>query len=142
MIVTKRAVYTKVVRLLNNRKMLVLVATAVIISGCATSSKNMAETYVSPMRYESYNCKLLAFEAQRIQESVYELGGNLDKSASNDKVVVGIGVIFFWPLLFALGGTKAQETEYARLKGEYNAIQQAAVIKRCRDHFIGRGIIR
>jgi hypothetical protein len=33
--------------------------------------------------------------------------------------------------LFALGGTKQQEAEYARLTGEYDALQQAVVAKKC-----------
>jgi hypothetical protein len=44
---------------------------------------------------------------------------------------MGVGLILFWPALFALGGTKQQEAEYARLKGEYDAVQEAAVIKKC-----------
>ena len=40
-------------------------------------------------------------------------------------------MLLFWPALFALGGTKQQEAEYARLKGEYDALQQAAIVKKC-----------
>jgi hypothetical protein len=39
--------------------------------------------------------------------------------------------LLFWPALFFLGGTRAQEAEYGRLKGEADAVQQAAVLKRC-----------
>jgi len=55
----------------------------------------------------------------------------LDEAASNDKSIGVVGAVIFWPALFALGGTKQQEAEYARLKGEYNAVQQSAVIKKC-----------
>lgn len=44
---------------------------------------------------------------------------------------MGVGLVLFWPALFALGGTKQQEAEYARLKGEHDALQQAAVAKKC-----------
>jgi hypothetical protein len=37
----------------------------------------------------------------------------------------------FWPAAFALGGNQAQEAEYARLKGEADAIHQAAIAKKC-----------
>ena len=40
-------------------------------------------------------------------------------------------MVLFWPALFALGGTKQQEAEYARLRGEYDAVQQAAIQKKC-----------
>lgn len=60
-----------------------------------------------------------------------ELGGRLDQAASNDKTITGVGVILFWPALFALGGTKQQEAEFSRLKGEYEALQKTAVDKKC-----------
>jgi outer membrane murein-binding lipoprotein Lpp len=101
------------------------------LMGCATSSKDIATAYVSPMQYQAYDCDQLSSEVQRIQIRVNQLGGRLDEAASNDKALVGVGVILFWPALFALGGTKQQEAEYSRLKGEYDAVQQASVIKKC-----------
>ena len=67
----------------------------------------------------------------RIQTRVTELGGRLDQAASNDKAIAGLGMILFWPALFALGGTKQQEAEFARLKGEYDALNQSAIQKKC-----------
>ena len=57
--------------------------------------------------------------------------GRLDEAANNDKVIMGVGMVLFWPALFALGGTKQQEADYARLKGEYEAIGQAMIAKKC-----------
>ena len=102
-----------------------------VLSGCATSSRDVTTTYVSPMQFQSYDCDQLASETQRIQSRVNQLAGRLDEAASNDKTITGVGLILFWPALFALGGTKQQEADYARLKGEYEAIQQSAVLKRC-----------
>ena len=42
-----------------------------------------------------------------------------------------VGLVLFWPALFALGGTKQQEAELARLKGEYDAVQATATSKKC-----------
>lgn len=70
-------------------------------------------------------------ETERIRSRVEQLGGRLDEAASNDKKIAGVGAILFWPALFALGGTKQQEAEYATLKGQYEAIQQAAITKKC-----------
>ena len=100
-------------------------------SGCATSAGNIAAGYTSPMQYQSYDCPQLAGEAQRIQARVSQLAGRLDEAASNDKALMGVGLVLFWPALFALGGTKQQEADYARLKGEYDAVQQALVTKKC-----------
>jgi hypothetical protein len=59
------------------------------------------------------------------------LGGRLDQASSNDSAITTAGVILFWPALFFLGGTKAQEAQYAQLKGEYSALEKAAIEKKC-----------
>lgn len=113
------------------RALLSAVAIGLLIGGCATASKDIATVYVSPMQYQPYDCDQLAAEAARIQTRVSALGGRLDEAAKNDAAITGVGIVFFWPALFFLGGTKEQEAEYARLKGEYEAVQQVAVIKKC-----------
>lgn len=104
---------------------------SITLAGCATASKDITANYVSPMQYQAYDCGQLAFEMQRIQSKVNQLGGRLDEAASNDKSIAGVGIILFWPALFALGGTKQQEAEYSRLKGEYDAVEQLTVAKKC-----------
>ena len=114
------------------KKIIILaVSMSMVLSGCATASRDIPVTYVSPMQYQSYDCEQLASEIQRINSRVVQLGGRLDTAASNDKALVGVGVLLFWPALFALGGTKQQEADYARLKGEHDATQQSAILKKC-----------
>lgn len=114
------------------KKGLIVVASVSLIgSGCSTSSKDISPTYVSPMQYQNYDCDQLTMEMQRVQTRVNQLGGRLDEAASNDKAIAGVGLILFWPALFALGGTKEQEAEYARLRGEYDAISQASMMRKC-----------
>lgn len=105
---------------------------ALIAQGCATASKDVTTTYVSPLQYQSYDCEQITAETQRIQGRVAQLGGRLDEAANNDKGIMAVGLIIFWPALFALGGTKQQEAEYSRLKGEYDALEQQAILKKCR----------
>jgi hypothetical protein len=108
-----------------------LTAIAIALSGCATASKDVATAYVSPVQYQNYDCDQIAAESQRLTARVHQLGGRLDEASNNDKAIMRVGLILFWPALFALGGTKQQEAEYARLKGEAEALQQAAVGKKC-----------
>jgi hypothetical protein len=112
------------------RKPLTAFLIIAMMGGCATASKDIAPTYTSPMAYQSYDCQQLAAETARIQGRVTQLGGRLDQAASNDKAI-GVGAIIFWPALFALGGTKAQEAEYASLSGQYEAVRQASIEKKC-----------
>lgn len=108
-----------------------LLCTTMSLYGCSTSSKNISASYVSPLQFQAYDCDQLSSEAQRIQTRVSELTGRLDKAATNDKWIMTAGLLIAWPALFALGGTKEQEAEYARLKGEYDAIHQSAVMRKC-----------
>lgn len=104
---------------------------AIAMIGCASSTKDISTNYVSPVQFQSYDCNQLQSEAVRIQSRVSQLGGRIDEAANNDKAITGVGMILFWPALFALGGNKQQEADYGRLKGEYEAIQQSAIEKRC-----------
>lgn len=104
---------------------------ALAVAGCATSSDKIAPAYISPMQYQAYDCDQLTAESIRLNQRVLSLQGQVDKAAANDKALTGVGVILFFPVLFALGGNQQQEAEYGRLKGEYEAIQQAATLKKC-----------
>jgi hypothetical protein len=113
-----------------SKSIAVLVASG-ILTACATAGKDVASTYVSPMQYSNYDCEQLRSESMRISSRVNQLTGRLDEAASNDKAIAGVGMILFWPALFALGGTKQQEAELSRLKGEYDAIETTATTKKC-----------
>lgn len=113
------------------RMLTTLAAFPILLLGCATGSQGITPEYVSPMQYQPYDCEQLISEMQRIQVRVTQLGGRLDQASAHDKAIGVAGAVLFWPALFALGGNEQQEAEYARMKGEYEAIQQAAIMKRC-----------
>lgn len=105
--------------------------TSYLIAGCSTASKDISPTYVSPTQYSNYDCEQIRQDLLRVSGRVNEMTGKLDKNRENDNVTTTAGIILFWPALFFLGGTKEQEAEYARLKGEYNALEQTSIIKKC-----------
>ena len=113
------------------KKTFTIFTAVAFLSGCATASKDIVGTYTSPITYASYDCQQIGAETARIQARVSQLGGRLDTAASNDKAIAGVGMLIFWPALFALGGTKGQEAEYATLKGQHDAIGQASIEKKC-----------
>lgn len=106
-------------------------AVCAVLVGCSTASKDVPTAYISPMQYQAFECNQLSAESTRLLQRVNQLGGRLDEAAANDKAIATAGGLLFWPALFALGGTKQQEAEYGRLKGEYDAVQQSAVQKKC-----------
>jgi len=113
------------------KTLVTVLSCTLVVAGCATSSANISSSYVSPIQYQPYDCAQLTSEGQRLQVRLDQLKSRLDQAAANDKAIAGVGLILFWPALFALGGTKDQEAEYARLKGEYAAVEQAAIARKC-----------
>ena len=116
---------------MKTKKAIVGLVIIAMLGGCATAGRDVAATYVSPIQYSNYDCDQLRQELQRVYGRVSQLSGRLDEAASNDKTLAGVGIILFWPALFALGGTKQQEAELSRLKGEYDALQSASTNKKC-----------
>lgn len=104
---------------------------ALVLGGCASSSKEISAAYISPMTYDSYNCEQLSAEMQRISSRVQQVSGSVDSRASNDSVAMGVGLVLFWPALFFLKGDGPEAQELARLKGEYDAVNQTAIRKQC-----------
>lgn len=117
------------------KKMLKVATTVVsivsLLAGCATAGRDVTAAYVSPVQFSNLDCDQLRGEMARLSGRVNQLTGRLDEAASNDKALVVAGGLFFFPALFALGGTKQQEAELSRLKGEYEAIQTANTHKKC-----------
>lgn len=112
-------------------KLVSTVTAAAILMGCATAGNDVAAIYVSPAQYSNYDCEQIRQELVRVHSRVNQLTGRLNEAANNDKALVGVGMILFWPALFALGGTKQQEAELSRLKGEYEALQSSFTAKKC-----------
>jgi hypothetical protein len=71
-------------------------------------------------------------EMNRVSRKVNELRGELKGEADADSAQMAIGLIIFWPALFFLeGGDGAGAAEYSRLKGEFEALEQASIQKSC-----------
>ncbi len=105
---------------------------AFAVSGCATSPDKIAASSVSPLIYQNYNCQQLVMEGDRVSRKTQALYASLDSKASTDSVQMTVGLLLLWPTLFFLeGGDGPEAAEYARLKGEYDAIHQAAIMKNC-----------
>ena len=113
-----------------NKTIICALITSFVISGCASSAKNVPTSYVPTLAYQNSDCSQLNAEAARLQARILETGGRIDKAADNDKVLTGVALLVFWPAIFFLGN-KTQEAEFGRLKGEYEAITKSAIEKHC-----------
>lgn len=110
--------------------MLAAVAAAAV-AGCAKSSSDITGTYASPLLYQNLSCEQLGAEAVRVSQRVAQVSGVQDQKATSDAVTTGVAIVLFWPAAFMLNGNDQNAAELARLKGEYDAIQQANIQKSC-----------
>jgi hypothetical protein len=113
-------------------KLVMLTAiTATWLGGCATYSEKIPPSYVSPVMYESLNCRHIAEESSRVSQRAAVAAGAQDSQANKDNVLTAATIIIFWPAAFFVQGDRMQAAEVARLKGEMDALEQAATRKNC-----------
>ena len=129
-------------RLLNNNKGIEMKSlwTAMLfvlfLAACASNPNKIQATYVSPMIYKDYDCDQLAMERSHVERRTNELYHSLKGESDKDTAQMTVGLILFWPTLFFLeGGDGPEATEYARLKGEYEALREVSVSKKCEIGF-------
>ena len=91
----------------------------------------MEASYVSPYKYKDYDEDQIIMEMDHVARRTNELYYSLKKESTNDNAQMAIGLLLFWPALFFLeGGDGPEAAEYARLKGEYEALRTVAVQKK------------
>ncbi|WP_456377736.1 hypothetical protein [Thiolapillus sp.] len=100
------------------------------ISGCSTAPEKVSAQYVSPLAYQSYDCDQIGMELRRVNRRLIEVTGAQKSEADKDAVAMGVGLVLFWPALFFLAGDD-HAAELGRLKGEYEALESAAIHKKC-----------
>ena len=115
--------------------MLAALLAALMSSGCATRSEDVAAAYVSPPNYNQLNCRQLADTAALVSESAFNLRGERDDSKHAWEIVPPSGApVVLWPTAF-MANDPARMAEYTRLKGEFDAILQTSVRKGCSTRF-------
>jgi len=99
---------------------------------CASDPDKIDTAYVSPLKYKDYDCDQIAMEMDYVGNRTTQLYQRLKKEADADKWQMGVGLVLFWPTLFLLeGGDGPEAAEYAQLKGQYKALQEVSVRKKC-----------
>lgn len=101
------------------------------LSACATSPEAVAPSYISPSAYSAMSCGRLNMEAQRINSALASATGRQQAKATSDATMTAISLLVFWPAAFFISGDNATTGELARLKGEAQAVTEAAIAKGC-----------
>lgn len=114
-----------------NRIVALSVCALIALGGCATPAKDVPAIQIASSTYGNHDCDQLAAEGERIQRRATHLGSNLDQAARDAPEYVAAGLLLSWRAFAAVGGSKQQVAEYARLKGEYEAVERVAIAKNC-----------
>ncbi len=113
-------------------KTAILFSITIALVSCASNPDSIDAAYVSPLKYAAYDCNQIGLELGYVGQRTNTLYSNLRQKRKTDNWQMGVGLILFWPTLFALeGGDGADAAEYAQLKGEFEALRQNSVEKRC-----------
>lgn len=118
--------------MISKAMLLSAISAAIALSGCATNPDKIAAVSISSLGYEQHNCKQIAAELDRVNLRSSELYGKLKKTADDDNAQMAVGMLLLWPTLFFLeGGDGPDAAEYARIKGERDALEKVAIQKEC-----------
>lgn len=108
-----------------------ILALAALLTGCATSPKNIEATYVSPVPYQRMSCTELKGEAERVSSAAAAATGRQAQQVGVDATAMTVSMLVFWPAIFFVGGDKGNAVELANLKGQMDAIEKVNAEKGC-----------
>lgn len=115
-----------------------VIALGATLGACASSSKDISATYVSPVAYQSYTCPQLGQEAQALSSRAAVVSGAQDDKRTKDSLATTAAVVIFWPAAFFVGGDGPTAAELADLKGRMVAVEQASIQRNCGIQFQGK----
>lgn len=114
------------------KRTVALAVASILLASCATNPDKIDAAYVSPLKYQNYDCQQIGMEMDYIGNRTTKLYQRMKSERKKDNWQMGVGLVLFWPALFALeGGDGPEASEYAQLKGDFEALRQASVQKKC-----------
>jgi hypothetical protein len=112
------------------KKLIASVAGCAVLAGCATAPDKVTASYVSPEQYADFSCRQIREEMIDISQQVGGIADAQGADRRRDAVALTVGLVVFWPALaFMTEGDHKQEL--AGMKGQYEALKQAAIRKDC-----------
>ena len=113
---------------MNTKKYLIFgvaVSFALILSGCNNvKSSEVISQNVSTYEYSDMTCSQLEGEMVFLNNAANSAGNVVDKKNSSAKGKNAAAFLLFWPALFLIDDNSSEAQQYARLKGEYEAVQR------------------
>ena len=113
------------------RFFIILISGTFLISGCAKPASSIEGQRLSPLRYYNHSCSQIASEMTRVTRRAQDITGYVNERSQYDTLKVATSVVLFWPVVFTLDGDTTESQEYAHLKGEFAALNEASDKKNC-----------
>jgi hypothetical protein len=107
-----------------------LVFITLLLSACSTSSDNILAQYVPPEKYQGLTCWEIGTEGKRVASRVAEISGDGYSNTSGATWLVAPSIVVRWPTPW-FATSEEEATELSKLKGEFEALEQASALKRC-----------
>ncbi|WP_201352306.1 hypothetical protein [Hydrogenimonas urashimensis] len=101
-----------------------------IFSGCAKKSTEVQAAYVPKSKYIDKECKLLENDMENVSYRLADVTKSQDSAHNRDVAMAVVGTVLFWPAYFVLFAGDS-EAQLAKLKGEFEAIDEAMVYNHC-----------
>ncbi|MBA4178677.1 MAG: hypothetical protein C0505_19270 [Leptothrix sp. (in: Bacteria)] len=115
--------------LLKTTALVALLAAA--LGGCATRAVDVAPVPANPAEFMTWDCVRIDDERDRVQQRATDVAWSVDERVGNNILALGVGVMVFWPALFAMRPDGLEAADLARLKGRYEALARASHDKGC-----------
>jgi hypothetical protein len=105
-------------------------AMCVSLAGCAHGANDIQAEYVPQSMFSGASCDQLMGDVDAVGRKMVSLGAGQDMRVQADRQMMAAAWFLAWPALFFVRGDRDTD-QLARAKGEFRALQQAAVAKGC-----------
>ena len=115
------------------KKFLTTTLVATVVAGCASHPDEIDPVYVPTAQFSGLNCAAISQEMTRISPRIIDLYTILRNERHKDSAQMGAGIAFlFWPAILLLeGGDGDEAEEFAKLRGEFSALDKVATETQC-----------
>jgi hypothetical protein len=103
-----------------------MAALTVTMAGCASRAVDVRALPTSAEDFAAWPCPRIDEELDTVQQRAADLAYSVDERAGNNILALGIGAAVFWPALLAMRGDGPEAADLARLKGRFEALNEAA----------------
>jgi hypothetical protein len=108
------------------RAHLAAITVCLALAGCATRSDDVAPLAANPAEFATWDCARIDDELDAVQQRAADVAYSVDQRAGGNIVALGVGLAVFWPAILAMRPDGLEAAELARLKGRFEALQEAA----------------